>query len=402
MSDSRNPVTDDARDESKNRPKPQAGDTAGNGPASDDTGNGAADSAKVKVSGRRKLLIAGVVLVLLIVGGTLYWLHARQYESTDDAFISADVVNISPRVSGTVTAVKVNDNQSVKVGDLLVTIDPRDLEVQVAQAEANYAAAQAQAKAAEADLELTRVNSTAAIDQAEAGLRAAEAEAARAAADVVRYRSLFAKQEISRQLLDQAITTARSAAAARDQARSRLRNARSAPTQIAQADAALKTRNAQINQAKAALDQAKLNLSYATIVAPADGKVTKKNIQVGQQVAPGAQLLAIVQNQPWVTANFKETQLTRMRVGQPVSFRIDALNGVKLTGHVDSFQSGTGSVFSLLPSENATGNFVKVVQRVPVKLVFDQVPDPKTPLVPGMSVVPTVNVSVEPQNRAPR
>jgi membrane fusion protein (multidrug efflux system) len=357
-----------------------------------------ADSAKSPSEGsRRRLLVLGVVVIAGLVGALLYWLHARNYESTDDAFVQADVTAISPRISGTVLSVEIEDNQQVKAGQVLVRIDPRDAEVQVAQAQASYDSAKAQLQSAQADLELTRVGGDAGIAEAEAALRSAEAEAARATADTARYQSLYAKQEVSKQLLDQASTSSRAAAAAVDQARSQLRNARAAPTQITQRQAAIAARAAQVDQAKAALDQAQLNLSYATITAPVDGKVTRKNVEVGQQVAPGAQLLAIVQNRPWVVANFKETQLAKMRIGQPVKFRIDGLAGVELTGRVDSFQSGTGSVFSLLPAENATGNFVKVVQRVPVKLIFDPPPDASHPLVPGMSVVPTVDISAAPQ-----
>jgi membrane fusion protein (multidrug efflux system) len=355
------------------------------------------ETATAPPKSRRGLIVLAVIIVAGVIGAVLYWLHARNYVSTDDAFIQADVVSISPRIAGTVLSVEIEDNQPVKAGQVLVQIDPRDVAVQVAQAQANYAAAQAQLQSAQAALELTRVGGDAAIDQAAAAVRSAEAEAARASADAARYQSLYARQEVSKQLLDQASTAARAAAAVVDQARSQLRNARAAPTQISQRQAEIAARAAQVDQAKAALDQAQLNLGYATVTAPVDGKITRKNVQVGQQVAPGAQLLAIVQNRPWVVANFKETQLAKMRIGQPVRFRIDGLAGVELSGRVDSFQSGTGSVFSLLPAENATGNFVKVVQRVPVKLVFDPAPDASHPLVPGMSVVPTVDISAEPQ-----
>jgi len=348
----------------------------------------------------RKPLIIGAIVIVLVIAGLLYWLHARNYESTDDAFIQSDVVLISPKISGTVAAVVVQDNQSVKAGDVLVKIDPRDYELAVAQAQASYNAALGQLDAAKADLDVTRVSGDAAIDSAHAGLKSAEAEAARAQADADRYQALYAKDEISKQALDQATTTARAAAATVEQMRSQLRSAHTAPEQISQRQAAVETRSAQVEQAKAALDQAQLNLSYATIAAPVDGKVTRKNVQVGQQTAPGEQLLAIVQNDPWVIANFKETQLAKMRVGQPVTFKIDSHEGYDLTGHVQSFQSGTGSEFSLLPAENATGNYVKVVQRIPVKLTFDQVPDKDHQLLPGMSVVPTVNVSAAPAEAA--
>jgi membrane fusion protein (multidrug efflux system) len=289
---------------------------------------------------------------------------------------------MAPKISGTVKTVAVVENQQVKAGDLLVELDPADYAVKVQQAQANLDAAQA-------DLALTRDRSAAGVAQAQAALRSADAESARAQADIERFRQLYEKDEISKQQLDQATAASASMLARADQARSFLRDAQTAPRQIAVKESIVATR-------KAEFDAAQLALSYTKIVAPRDGKVTRKNVQPGQQVQPGSALLAIVGDDPWVVANFKETQLARLRAGQPVTFKVDAYPGYKFTGRVDSVQSGTGSVFSLLPAENATGNFVKVVQRVPVKLVFDPRPDAQHALVPGMSVVPTVDVTSEP------
>ncbi|HUS23931.1 MAG TPA: HlyD family secretion protein [Candidatus Binatia bacterium] len=350
-------------------------------------------------AGRRRLLVIGTVIAVAAVAASAWVLHGRGYESTEDAFVQADIVPIGPKVAGTVKSVAVTENQSVKAGDLLLEIDPADHEVHVAQARANFEAAKAGLASSRADLALTRDRSSAGVSQAEAAVRSAAAEAERATADVKRYRELFARDEISRQQLDAAEAAARSSEARADEARSRLRDAQTAPRQVTVKETLAGARSAELAQAKAALEQAELSLSYTRIVAPRAGKVTRKNVQPGQQVAVGAALLALVGEDAWVVANFKETQIARMKPGQPVHFRVDAYPGHDFTGRVDSVQSGTGSVFSLLPPENATGNFVKVVQRVPVKLVFDPKPDAEHPLVPGMSVVPKVDVTAEPAAR---
>ncbi|MBI2383294.1 MAG: HlyD family secretion protein [Gammaproteobacteria bacterium] len=350
-----------------------------------------------KGGGRGRRLALGGIAVLAAAAGLGVWWQGRNVETTDDAFIQADIVAIGPKIPGTVVAVHVADNQAVRAGDVLLELDPADYQARLDQAQANLDAAQAALDAARADLALTRERAAAGVAQAEAALRSAQAEAARAGADAVRYAALYRKDEISRQLLDQAEASARSLEARVDEAQSRLRDAQTAPRQVALKETVVASRAAEVAQARAALEQARLNLSYTRIVAPRDGKVTKKNVQAGTQVQVGAALLAIVGDRPWVVANFKETQLGRIKPGQPVGIRVDAYPGVVFAGHVDSFQSGTGSVFSLLPPENATGNFVKVVQRVPVKLVFDAPPDDAHRLVPGMSAVPRVDVGGAPQ-----
>jgi membrane fusion protein, multidrug efflux system len=279
---------------------------------------------------RRRYLLAGIGLaVVLAVAGAAYWLHARGVVSTDDAFIEARVIQISPKVGGQVIELNVTDNQRVRAGEVLLRIDPRD-----------YAAA---------------------VEQARAQVRAAEVEAERARTDAQRVRELFARGLVARQELDHAIAAERTAFANLEAARQRL-------------------------------NQATLQLSYTTITAPEAGRVTRRAVEEGMFVEPGQQLMAIVTDDLWVVANFKETQLAHIRPGQPVDIRVDAYPGHRFRGHVDSIQAGTGARFSLLPPENATGNYVKVVQRVPVKIVFDEPPDPNFPLGPGMSVVPRVHV----------
>lgn len=345
----------------------------------------------------RKLFVVILVLILCGLAGFAYWWQIRNLESTDDAYVSADIVRISPQVAGRVDAVHVSDNQHVQAGDPLVDIDPRDYQAALAQAQANLQAAKAQWVTAQAAVELTRKQNSASIQQAQAGVAAATAQARQASADAERYQSLYTKDEIAKQTLDQAQAQAKTLKARLSQARSVLAKAQTAPQQLAVKQALVKTRAAQVQQAEAAVQAAQLQLSYTHITAPRAGKVTKKNVLVGQQVAPGRPLMALVSDEVWVVANFKETQIRRMRIGQPVGIEVDAYPDKTFRGHIDSLQSGTGAVFSLLPPENATGNFVKVVQRVPVKIVFDDPPDTAHPLVPGMSVVPTVNVAAEPE-----
>lgn len=268
---------------------------------------------------------ASIAAVIALV----FYIHSRHYESTDDAFINTNIVPISPKVSGQVIALHVNDNQAVREGDLLVEIDPR-----------TYRALR---------------------DEQRAKVAAAEAEARRAANDARRYEQIFKQDEISKQQLDNAQTAALSAKAA-------------------------------LEKERAALEQDELNLQYTRIIAPQSGRVTNKSVEVGAYVQVGQTLFSLVPDTVWVTANFKETQLTYMRPGQSVSIHVDAFPSREFTGHVDSIQSGTGARFSIMPPENATGNFVKVVQRVPVKIIIDTPADPNVKLAPGMSVVPRVRV----------
>ncbi|MCA1816496.1 MAG: HlyD family secretion protein [Acidobacteria bacterium] len=427
---------------------------------------------------RRTFLVVGaVLLVVALVFGVRYWLWARAHETTDDAFVDADIIAVSPKVSGYVTKVYVKSNQQVKAGDLVAEIDPRDYEARLQQARAALDAGQARLREARTGVELTRANSRASIQQAAATVRqaqtgvesqraaaaaertriaqassgvvtaranvsqarsqlaAAEAEATRANADVARYQELFAKDEISRQRLDAAIAAARTAdaqvaaaqgrvAAAEAQvnearaaettaaenarkaqsqvggaqagvgeALGRLAQANTAPQQVAVSQAQAETAGATIEQLRSAVEQAELELSYTKIYAPGAGRITNKSVEEGALVQVGQPLMAVVQSDVWVVANFKENQIGRMHVGQHVDISVDAYPGKVFRGHVESLQAGTGSRFSMMPAENATGNYVKVVQRVPVKIVFDDPPDSNYMLAPGMSVVPEVQVT---------
>jgi membrane fusion protein (multidrug efflux system) len=395
---------------------------------------------------RRSLAIAGVVILLLIGAGVWFWL-TRGYEQTDDAQVDAHVTQVSSRVSGTVLKVAVKDNQVVEAGALLVEIDPRDYQVAVEKARAELADAEASALAAQSSVPITSTTaagnvSTArgSVEQAHSGveaatkeieaararlsaaqarLREAEANATRTARDVERLRGLFEKDEVSQQQFDAAVAAAEGQRAATDTARSQiaeaeagihmsesrlaqaksveeqaragLRTAQTGPEQVAATRARASSAEARVQQAKATLAQAELNLEYTSIKAPARGVVARKGINAGQVVQVGQPLLALVQNdEVWVTANFKETQLSRMRPGQRATIEVDAYDGKEYEGRVDSIAPATGARFSLLPPENATGNFVKVVQRVPVKIVLEPGQDPEHLLRPGMSVTPTV------------
>ncbi|MES1923691.1 HlyD family secretion protein [Salinisphaera sp. T31B1] len=348
--------------------------------------------------GRKVAIIAVLVALVCALAAGLYWWLTRNQVSTDDAYVQADIVQIAPRVTGTAIDVFVRDNQHVEAGDALFTLDPADYQAALASAEASLQAARASYNASQRELSVTRQTSDADIESARAGLQTARAEASRAAADAKRYRSLYAKREVSRQQLDQANTTATSAQARVSQAQAQLAQAQSAPDQIALKQSQASTAKARVAQAEAELERARLNLSYTEVRAPQAGKVAQKSVLVGSHMSAGQAALAIVADDPWVVANFKETQLARLRPGQPVDIEVDAFPGRTLHGRVESIQPGSGVTFSLLPPQNATGNFVKIVQRVPVKIVFD---DPAAVddigLTPGMSVVPTVNVAAQPR-----
>ena len=300
-------------------------------------------------------IIAGIA-VLICVG--IYIVRAMSRESTDDAFITGHIVSVSARVSGYVDKVLVADNQSVQQGDILVELDPHDFQVALDMASANFSTAQATEK------------------QSMAKANVASVEASRAEKDYNRYKQLFdANAGITQQQLDNASAAARSAQA-----------------QLKSANSQITGDHARAAQAKAAVEQAELNLSYTKIIAPQAGLVTKKSVEQGEHISTGQPLLAIVPPEIWVVANFKETQLKHMKRGQQITIKVDAYSGKTFKGHVDSIQAGTGSVFSLLPPENATGNYIKVVQRVPVKIVFDEDPNDLKTLSPGMSVIPVVKV----------
>ena len=369
----------------------------------EEVGKGEAKAARAK----RFTVFAGV-LILAAIGGGVFWLTTHNHQTTDDAYIEADVVELAPQVGGPVVALHVTDNQMVEAGQLLLEIDPRDYQVAVDLAHASVAVAQA-------DLDVTKASSGATLDAAghavteaskiiDESAKQAEAlaaEAQRAQLDVKRYDELLKSTFASRQRYEQAQADSRGANArwkaaqsaadasrsALAQAQAKLADAQAAPLRVAQ-------KQAQLEQAQANLAQAELNLSYTQLIAPKAGRITKRAVRQGDLVQKGQALGYLVTIPPWVEANYKETQLTRMLVGQPVEIRADAYPDHLFAGHVESIQAGSGARFSVLPAENATGNFVKVVQRVPVKITFD---DPHDPLLarlsPGLSVVPDVDVS---------
>lgn len=360
-----------------------------------------------------------VILVVAAIGGYLLWRHYATRESTDDAQIDGNIVPIASRVSGWVTEINVQDNQLVKAGTVLVRLDPKDYHVALDRAKAELADAEANFRAAKVGVPMTSTTTTSQLRNTEAALAAAQQEVemanarlieaqanhSKAAADLQRYRQLVEKSEIPRQQYDTAVTNEQAARATVNaaqaavataqshvrQAETQVRTAETAPQQVAITRARAGAAEATAQRARSAVEQAELNLRYTTIVAPVDGVISKKqNVQLGQIVQPGQPLLAIVPlDDIWVTANFKETQLKNMRPGQHATIHVDAY-GRDYNAHVDSIGAATGARFSLLPPENATGNYVKVVQRVPVKLVFEKGQDPEHLLRPGMSVVPTV------------
>jgi len=335
---------------------------------------------------RKRFIPLVVVLGLLIVGAVAayYFLAVRPYESTDDAFIDGHAIQISPQVSGHVLTVFIDDNQLVKKDAPLVQIDPRDYDVALSQARANLVAAQSRLAQAQHQVIVSRAKA----EQERAAVGVAAAEATRADADLARYQNVESRA-VSREQVDTAIAAAHSSAAALEEAR---KKADAADAQIGQDQAQIPTADAGVQQAEAALRQTELNRSYADLTAPEDGWVTHRVVERGQYLQIGQALLAIVPRNVWITANFKETQLTYMKPGQPVWIRVDAFPQRKFRGHVDSIQAGTGAQFSLLPPENAAGNYVKVVQRVPVKIVFDEGDLPPQMLPLGASVVPEVKV----------
>jgi membrane fusion protein (multidrug efflux system) len=346
---------------------------------------------------RAIVVLAALVLAGALIGGG-YWYLTRNQEATDDAFIDGDVVHISPQVSGRIVASHITDNQRVQQGDLLIEIDPRDFIAARDQAAAALAVAKAQAENARIDLEMVQVTAPARLAAAQADLDSAIAT--RDLADSEARRQTNAGPRVTPQTaIDTALADARAAAATVAFKRAQVELNQVVQQDIDQAKARVEQLDAQVKEAQAQLAQAELNLSYTKLHAPAAGWITKRAVNVGDVVQRNQTLTDLVVGTPWVIANFKETQLTRMRPGQPVEIAIDAYPDREFRGHVDSIQAGTGARFSLLPPENATGNYVKVVQRVPVKIVFDDDHDVDQFLALGMSVVPTVDVAAKPDQQ---
>jgi len=371
-------------------------------------------------------------LVVLLVAGIFVYRYVMSYESTDDAQVDGHVNSISARITGHVIKLNVDDNQYVKAGTVLVEIDPADYQVAYDRAKADFEDAQAAAEAAGVNVPITSVNTTSQVsasaadvtsaragiqvaqqqfEAAKAQLQEAEANNVKAQNDLVRYKQLVDKQEISQQQYDTAIAAAKASAASVEaarasadaaqqqvtqaqgklvQAQANQSYANTAPRQMEVIRARAASALAQTQQKKADLDQAALNLQYTKIIAPVNGIVSDRTVEVGQNVAPGQELLKVINlDDVWITANYKETQLRNMKAGQRVSIEVDA-NGRKYNGKVDSVAGASGARFSLLPPENATGNYVKVVQRIPVKIVLDKGSNDDHQLRPGMSVTPKI------------
>ena len=386
--------------------------------------------ARTKSPGFRVALVIGII-VLVVVGFFIYR-YVTSYESTDDAQVDGHINSVSARVSGHVIKLDVSDNQYVQAGTVLVEIDPADYQVIYDRAKADFQSAQAAAVAAGVDVPITSVNTSgqllaaqADVESARAGISAAkqQLDAARAQVqqadsnnwksqhDLERYKQLIEKQEISQQQYDQAVATAEASAAALTaaranadaaqqqvtqaqgklvQAEANYRYANTAPKQMQISQAKADSARADMQRKKADLDQAQLNLQYTKVVAPVNGVVSNRTVEVGQNVSPGQELMKVINlDDIWITANYKETQLREMKVGQPVTVEVDA-DGRKYNGKLDSFASASGARFSLLPPENATGNYVKVVQRLPVKIVLNPGENREHLLRPGMSVIPKV------------
>jgi len=317
---------------------------------------------RAKSSRRRVFMIMGVILVGLLIFGARKWWFARSHVSTDNAQVDGHIVPVLPKVGGYVVEVRVEENRAVKAGDTLVVLDDRDLRARLAQTEADLAAL------------LATVSSRGRVGQAEAAVAQAQAQAVKAIADLQRIEPLALQNVVSQQQLD----AARAAAAA-------------AEAQLAQAQAGLVGADARVAAARAARDQAGLQLSYTRIITPSAGVVSKKAVELGQLVQAGQPLMTVVPLEDvWVTANLKETETADVTPGDSADITVDAYKGVHFRGHVESLSPATGAKFSLLPPDNATGNFTKVVQRIPVRIHLDGAVDPKHVLRPGMSVVATI------------
>src|SRR5246127_3472840 len=335
----------------------------------------------------RRFLLLGVLGGALLVGGVVWYFLNAGYETTDDATIEAHVIEVSPKVSAHVKAVHFDDNYQVKRGQLLIELDPRDFEVSLASAQASLASAKSKLIEAEAQQNVANAG----LGQVKADLVSAQATADNAQADLKRNEQLYQTHVIDRREYDASVAQAKSDVA---NVEADAKKVTSQEAQIQLAAAQYSAASAEEKQAEAQLRQAELQVSYTQIYAPFDGRVTKKSVEPGNYVQPGQTLFSLVPPNVWVIANFKETQLKKMQVGQPVSVRVDAIPGRDFNAHVESFQVGTGGRFTLLPPENATGNFVKVVQRVPVKIVFDEPANELERLWAGESVEPRVNVGI--------
>jgi membrane fusion protein (multidrug efflux system) len=374
-----------ASDEPVSRPdKPEAAH-------GDDGGKGGDDTKKAARRTPWMWIILGIVILAAIIGGGYYWYSTRNLESTDDAYTDGNAITIAPQVSGIVVDLAVNDNQLLHAGQTIIKIDPRDYIAARDKARGQLDSAQGQLAGSQAALAVARKNFPARLLAAQANLQSAQAALAKAEADDRRQHAVSRAATTATQIdeADAALLQARAQVA---QAQAAVTEADPVQENINQSAAVPSQIQGDVEQAKAQLDQAELNLSYTTVTAPQDGWVTKRNVDKGNYVTAGNSIMSLVSPKVWVTANFKENQLDRIRPGQKVDISVDAYPGLKLEGHVDSIQLGTGSKFSAFPAENATGNYVKIVQRVPVKIVIDSGLDPNLPLPLGLSVNPTIHL----------
>ncbi|ASC04526.1 multidrug resistance protein A [Acetobacter pasteurianus NBRC 3280] len=364
-----------------------------NDQSSANTGAPAKPEEKKKENPRRKIILTGVIAVLA-VGAGVYWFMTRNEVETDDAFTAGRAITIAPHVSGYVTELLVNDNQFVRKGQLLARIDPRDWKAARDQAAAQVESAQASKNASDMMHMVAMLEFPGKLLQAKGQLEAAKAQEFKAQTDFRRQhvveRAATSQQDIdsARAALDAAKARVIAAQGAVQMAMPVQPNIQNAAIQISQEEAAVKT-------AQARLETANLNLEWTEIRAPHDGWISQRNLEQGNYVQQGQNILSIVEPEVWVVANYKETQITRMKPGQKVDIKVDAYPSLKVHGHIDSLQKGTGAQFSAFPPENATGNYVKIVQRVPVKILIDDGLDPNQPLALGMSVVPTVHVDTQ-------
>jgi membrane fusion protein, multidrug efflux system len=349
--------------------------------------------------GRGVVIAAAVVAALAIIYVATIFFHNLTHESTDDAFIDAHVVSVAPKIAGKIAAVEVSDNELVRKGQILLEIDSRDVDAEVARKRAALEVAKARLENAQMSAEQAEAHGRtleAAYAAAEASTAAAAAETAKQRGDLARNSGLIASGAISKQDFQHSQSDTTSSEATLESKKKQLQAAAAyaeeGKKQAGSARAQVSAGKAEVTAAEAELHQAELQKSYTKIPAPEAGRVTNKSIEPGNYVQVGQPLFAIVPQHVWVTANFKETQLSEMRPGQPAEVEVDAYPGRSLRAHVDSIQAGSGAHFSLLPPENATGNFVKVVQRVPVKIALDEQPDVTQVLGPGMSAVPDVKV----------
>ena len=357
-----------------------------------DDGDGKDDKGgENKKRSKLPIIIGVVLLVLIVIAGVVYYLLTKDEESTDDAYTEGNAVGIAPHISGYVVERFVDDNQFVHAGDLMLRIDPRDYINARDQARANLDLALAQLRSAEIDLEIARVRFPSERQQSEAQLEQARANQINAGREYRRQKAVD-QRATTQSSVDQATAQYQSTTATTRQIAAQLQISALVGPNIASTATTLKQRKAQVEQAQANLAQAELNLSYAEIRAPQDGKITRRNVDVGTYAQAGQQVFYVTSPNTWVVANFKETQLNRMRPGQSVSISADAYPSLKLRGHVESVQQGAGARFTTFPSENATGNFVKIVRRVPVKIVIDSGMDPQQGLPLGLSVEPTVDL----------